>query len=99
MDMMLKIVYKVYFREKYIKRRDEDLPKVSMNLETDLYKAEVTIQSISIKDEMIPYIQILCNDKKDKAKLEKFLLDTQYILCFENNKQRHFSKWARTDEK
>ena len=93
-------MFKVFLREKFQHDdEEEDLAKLGMNLESELASANVVYQSINIKEDDIPYIQILCNDPKEIIRLRQLLLNQRYVLCFEQGSKRFFSKWAKKSEK
>lgn len=99
LNSFLDKVFKVFFREKYQDGEDDDLAKMGMNLESELASGQVVYQSISIKDDDIPYIQILCNDPAEMQRLKQVLLSQRFVLCFEQGSKRYFSKWANKAEK
>lgn len=82
---ILSNVYKVYFRDEFVKPDsvDEDIETAAMNLESALYTAKVEYQQLSVKNDDIPYIQMLCNDKAEQKKLQQILLKQKFVLCFE----------------
>jgi len=47
----------------------------------------------------VPYVQILCNDAKEREHLQHVLLANRHILCYESDKKRFFGKWAQEEEK
>jgi len=63
-ESLMSKVFRVYFRDKYIKY-DDDLASHGISIEMDLYTHEINYESITIKEDEIPYLQILCNDPEE----------------------------------
>jgi len=95
MDM----VFRVYLRDRFMRDPTNDLTSNAMTIEQELYHAEINYQSIAIKEDTIPYIQILCNDEEEREHMKHILLKAKYVLCFEQDKKRYFTKWAKPEEK
>ena len=50
------MVFQVFFRDRFMKRGNEDLMAHSMTIEHELHHLEIHYESISVKDGDIPYV-------------------------------------------
>ena len=92
------MVFKVHFRDRWMKRGEDDLVSNAITIERDLFNEEINYQSISIK-ENTSSVQILCNDPEERDHLKHMLLASNMVLAFENNHKRYFSKFTKDEEK
>lgn len=92
------MVFKVHFRDRYMKRGEDDLVSNAITIERDLFNEEINYQSISIKEDSNS-VQILCNDPEERDHLKHMLLASNMVLAFENNHKRYYSKFTKDDEK
>ena len=97
------MIIKVRFRPKYT-NKENDIHAHAMTIESDMMDFEVDYQSISIKEQLNDedepsYIQIICNDPEERDHIKHLLLKNKYVLCFEMEQKRYYSKFVSDEEK
>ena len=97
-EFVYAMVFKVHFRDRFMKKPDDDLVSNAITIERDLYNQEINYQSIAIKEDT-QSVQILCNDPEERDHLKHMLLASNMVLAFENNHRRYYSKFTKDDEK
>jgi len=97
-EFVYAMVFKVHFRDRWMRRPEDDLVSNAITIERDLYNEEINYQSISIKEDT-QSVQILCNDPEEREHLKHMLLASNMVLAFENNHKRFYSKFTKEDEK
>ena len=60
------IIFRVYFRPGHMKGKIDSLYGNAMALESELHSVDLRYESISPKEDTIPFVQIICNDKEEQ---------------------------------